>query len=80
MTNCKNCGAPLLLTGNCEYCGSFFPEHQHLMRVDFRGGKVPEGIPADYAIKISGLFEQTKGSPAADAIAAFLSGKTFKLR
>lgn len=22
MTNCKNCGAPLLKNGDCEYCGT----------------------------------------------------------
>ena len=22
MTNCKNCGAPLAESGNCEYCGT----------------------------------------------------------
>ena len=22
MTNCKNCGAPLPKSGNCEYCGT----------------------------------------------------------
>lgn len=22
MTNCKNCGAPLLRNGDCEYCGT----------------------------------------------------------
>lgn len=31
MTNCKNCGAPLPANGKCEYCGSFYPEHQHIM-------------------------------------------------
>ena len=33
MTNCKNCGAPLPPTGKCEYCGSFFPEHQHIVEM-----------------------------------------------
>ena len=22
MTNCKNCGAPLMKNGDCEYCGT----------------------------------------------------------
>lgn len=46
MTNCKNCGAPLPANGKCEYCGSFFPEAQYIVRL-----KVNASIDRDELLK-----------------------------
>ena len=52
MTNCPNCSAPLPPTGKCEYCGSFFGEHQYI--VEMRG--LPE-MDVDELIEITSLAD-----------------------
>ena len=42
MTNCKNCGAPLLANGKCEYCGTVYKTDLQHIEVVKRGVRVLE--------------------------------------
>ena len=44
MTNCPNCGAPIL-SHKCEYCGTIFPEYLIMPTPDARLAKLFEDNP-----------------------------------
>lgn len=52
MINCPNCSAPLNGTGKCEYCGSFFGEHQYFVKV--------EGLPEMTAEEMAEIIKRSR--------------------